>query len=235
MWPTFQRASGTTSPLSLINISISNSRNSDLGIIFRHIRRDEQITAQGERPLSPPTLISHSFVYIAAGERRYTTDVEVKAKDNAGPLGQGQVCFYFRQRDDLFKPSNLVTSTASKRSQRLGEPTLCCFTHVTKLDTACARTRTSVGTVGPPLCACHHREICLQVIVRRSGRKRSLSTSLCQSATSGANKHSKQQSPNVTLAVFPSFLAVLRFIGTVRAGSGWPQSARTPAAFRVTC
>lgn len=188
MWPTFQRASGTPAQLSFINISISNLRNSDLDFISRHIWREEEITGRGERPPRSPRDLNFPLVclhtYLAAEKRCCTTNVDAKAKDNAGPLGQGQVCFYFRQRDDLFKASNLMTSTAFTRSQHLGEPTLRCFTHVRKLDRARARTCTSVGTVGLPPCVWHHRELGVQVDVCRSGRKTPLLTSLCQSAAS---------------------------------------------------
>lgn len=64
----------------------------------------------------------------------YTSGVDVRVKDEARPLGQGQVCFYFRQWDDLFKPSNLMTSTAFTRGVG-GGAALCCFTHVTQRET----------------------------------------------------------------------------------------------------
>lgn len=120
-------------------------------------------------PSVPPlTSISHWLVPIATEERRYTTDVEGKAKDNAVKAKRASISgsgmIYLNQ------PSSLMTSAAFTRSQRLGEPPLC--------------TCTRIGW---------HSGSTIAVSSAGSGRNTPFLTPLCRSAARGANKRSKQQ------------------------------------------
>lgn len=80
-----------------------------------------------------------------------------------------------------------------------------CFTHVTKLDSACARTHTSVGTAGPPVSA-----------RSPAGGKTALLTSAGQSAAS-------------------SKLLLLLLGGVALGPDGAGVSARTPAEADADC